>query len=471
MSRSAPVIAFLLLSVWSSSVVAAPLESDLGKSIFERGIGRDGREIGGRIHGTVLLRGQAVACASCHGNDARGGGEAFVRVPDIRWHTLSKPFAPRRLGASRPAYAPSTFGRAIHQGIASNEVLLDPAMPRFDLSQDETEALVRHLSSRELLRDENTSTRVVLGLIPSSSSQRWAQELGTRLNSCPPTHTIAGFPPLEIISYRDSTDALSNVKAKIAEGSVSYILAPYIAGWENQYFEAAREWPIRSLLPVTPLDAPAHPNVLFSLPGLRSQVGALLARGVPDRSKTLTVIRSEDDFPLQELLKLVRSESKSDHVRLDEVILERSHSIDRGSRWLILAPLDTVAKKLGNIRSGAKKTALVPAMFFDPAAAQRIEAQLPGITWQIAYPYPPSDAHTERWRSPLEAWSEAGCALMAMIAAEETPNGVSSHSSITLENGMTLLNTHDDMSRRRQVIVKAWERRKTLKGVASRFGE
>ncbi len=471
MPRFILVTVLLLLSGWSSFAGTAPLASELGKSIFEHGIGRDGREIGGRIHGTVLLRGQAMACASCHGSDARGGGEAFVRAPDIRWHTLSKPFAPRRAGEPRPPYDRLTFARAIHQGIGANDATLDPAMPRFDLSQDETEALLRHLGSQEWLRAGATSSKVVLGLLPSSQSERWARELGTRLNSCPSTQTIAGFPLLDLIVYRNPPDALAQVKAKIAEGSASYILAPYIAGWEAQYVEAAHEWPIRSLLPVTPLDPPAHPNIIFSLPGLRSQVGALLEQGVPDRSKMLTVIWSEAAPPLQELLTFVRHESRSDHVRLDEVILERSHSIDHGARWLILAPLDHVAKKLRTTRSGAKKTALVPAMFFDPAAAQRIEAQLPGITWQIAYPYPPIDARTRRWRSPLDAWAEAGCALMTMIAAEEMSDGVSNPSSITLENGMTLLNTHDERSRRRHVIVKPWEGRKSLTGGTSRLGE
>ncbi|MCC6967457.1 MAG: hypothetical protein IT391_14395 [Nitrospira sp.] len=436
-------------------------ESALGRRIFEQGIGRDGRQIGGRIHGNVFMRGQAVACAACHGKDARGGGEAFVRAPDIRWHTLNKPFAPRRAGLPRPSYDQATFARAIQQGIASNGVQLEPAMPRFDLSQDETAALVRHLQTGEWLPDGEVSSKVVLGLLPASQSERWAQELGDRLHSCPSSDSLAGFPPLEIIPYTDPPDALTKLAAKISEGRVSYILAPYIAGWEDQYFEAARDWPVPSLLPVTPLDSPAHPNFTFSLPGLGSQVVSLLERGVSGRYDVLTVVRSEGDLLSREMLKVVRREARMRNVRLDEVTLERSHSIEKWALWLILAPLDNVAKQLRNVRHKVNRTALVPAMFFDPAAARRIEKQMPGIAWQIAYPYVPVNTRTGRWRSPLEAWAEAGCALLAKIG-EEHPGGVSGQSSIVLESGLTLSNAHDDMSRRRQVIVAPWEQRKAL---------
>lgn len=457
MLRITMFAAFFVMGSLAPCVRAETHELALGRSIFEHGIGRDGREVGGRIHGNVLLRGRAVACTSCHGQDARGGEEAFVRVPDIRWTTLSKPFAPRRIGESRPAYNQVTFARAIHHGIAASDATLDPTMPRFDLSQDETEALIDHLRSIGSVFDRSSSQKMVLALVPTSPTAQWVRELGNRLNSCPPTQTVAAFPPLEIIFYDDPSDALVKLKAQIATDRVSDILAPYIAGWEPQYFDAAREWVIHTLLPVTPLDSPADSNVNFSLPGLGSQIGALLDRGVGGLTKIVTVIRSENGPLSQELLNFVRSESKKGNIRLNEVILERSDSIDTSAVWLVLAPLDKVAKKLRDLKRRTSLTVLVPVMFFDPVAAQYIERQFPRTKWQIAYPYPPIHSKSGRWRSPLDVWAEAGCALMTMIADEKQSGTVPSRSSITLESGLTLLHTKSDMSHRGQVIVEQWE--------------
>jgi mono/diheme cytochrome c family protein len=443
--------------------MAATPESELGKSIFEHGVGRDGREIGGRIHGQLVLRGQAVACGSCHGGDARGGGEAFLRAPDIRWHTLSKSFAPRRIGEPRPAYNQSTFARAIHQGIGSNNVALDPAMPRFDLSQDETDALLQYLSRTGEQRDVETPTKVVLGLVPAAHSQRFPQELGNRLKTCPSMSTGERFPPLEVLQYENPADALAKVEAQIAEERVSSIVAPYIAGWETQYVTRARTWPIPTLLPVSPLDLPAYPNISFALPGLASQVGALLDRGLARRPHAVTVVMSQRTLQLQDLVQFVRMELSPRHIRVDEVILERAAAVPQNPLWLVLVPLEKLVTTLRDARLRNKVTALVPAMFFDPEAAQQIQQRFAGMTWLIAYPYQPKVTQSGRWRTPTEVWSEAGCALMAMIAENTGQDWVSHHSSITLMSGMRLTNTSDAMRRREQVIVEKWEPEKALR--------
>ncbi len=457
MLRYVWISAFLWAIGWSLSAGADTSGPELGRSIFEKGVGRDGREIGGRIHGRLDLRGAAVACASCHGSDARGGGEAFVQAPDIRWHTLNKSFAPRRAGGTRPAYDHSTFARAIHQGITSNNRSLDPAMPRFDLSQDETEALVSYLArSGEGLLGEDVPTKVVLGLLPSFHATKFSRELGDRLTSCPSIGTTTRFPPLEIIHYTTPVDALSKTNALITEGRVSSILAPYIAGWESQYVNAAKEWPVATLLPVTSLDLPEHPTLAFTVPGLTSQVGALLDRAFASRGETLTVLTAPSMLPSYDIVDFIRRELRTHHVPFDEVDLERSDSIRPSARWLVLAPLAQVEKRLHHLKRIPGQIAFVPAMFFDPEAAQRISRRVSGMIWHIAYPYQPTDARTGRWRNPAEAWSEAGCALMAIIA-EEGQAGISRRSSVTLESGMTLFHTHDDLHHRGQVVVQKWQ--------------
>jgi len=464
MPRLVLLASFLFSMGWSLGASAEAPDVELGRSIFQKGIGRDGREIGGRIHGTLDLRGAAVACTSCHGADARGGGEAFVQASDIRWHTLTKSFAPRRVGGARPAYTRTTFDRAIYQGIASNGAVLDPAMPRFDLSQDETEALVSYLTQvSEGALAKEPPTKGVLGLLPFSHTTTFSREIGDRLTSCPSIGSSTRFPPFEILHYTDPADAISKMNARIAGGQVLSILAPYIAGWESQYVNAAKEWPVMTVLPVTPLDLPEHPTLAFTMPGLTSQVGALLDRIREGQPETLTVMTSAGTHPLHDILTFVRNELKTRHVHFNEIDLGRADAIHPRTHWLVLAPLAQVESRLPHSRRRPGQTAFVPAMFFDPDAAQRIGRRLSGMTWSVAYPYRPTDAHTGRWRSPAEAWSEAGCTLMATMAEQEGEDWIIRHPSIPLSSGLTLTKMQDIDQQRKRVVVQEWDSPKTTK--------
>ena len=130
----------LLLLFLFSNYASGGLEKvdvGLGRSIYEDGVGRGGREIVAMLHGGVVLKGGAVACAGCHGVDGRGSGEAFVRAPDIRWFSLSKPYSARRAGTAGTPYDSTSFASALRSGRTARGKPLDPAMPRFDLADDE----------------------------------------------------------------------------------------------------------------------------------------------------------------------------------------------------------------------------------------------------------------------------------------------------------------------------------------------
>ncbi|CUS39483.1 exported hypothetical protein [Candidatus Nitrospira nitrosa] len=460
MARSCCVwtVTFLFVVGWSLCAGADAPDSELGQSIFEQGIGRDGREIGGRIHGSLDLRGAAVACVSCHGANARGGGEAFIHAPDIRWHTLSKVFAPRRAGGARPPYNRLTFSRAIHQGVASSGRSLDPAMPRFDLSQDETDALLSYLTQiSEGSVSEDVTTKVVLGLLPNSVAIAFAREIGDRLLSCPSIGTTTRFPPFEIIRYADPDDALSQMKTQIAHERVSAVLAPYIVGWERQYINAAMEWPVVTALPVTPLDLPENPGIAFPLPGLTSQVGALLDRALGDRARAVTVLTTASGLSTSEIVDFVRNELKMRRVHFNEAHLDQLSTIRPNTTWLLLAPLTQVEKRFHLLGSASGQKVFVPAMYFDPDAAQRIGRRLPGVSWYVAYPYQPTDVRTGRWRSPAEAWSEAGCALMAAMGEHEEGSWDLRQSAVVLGNGTTLTNIQGVVRQRQRVVIHTWD--------------
>ena len=78
-------------------------------------------------------------CSSCHGRDARGGSEGDV--PAIDWNILST------ASSDRPAYDGASFFRAVTEGLSASGRVLSNLMPRYDLSEEETHALIEELSA------------------------------------------------------------------------------------------------------------------------------------------------------------------------------------------------------------------------------------------------------------------------------------------------------------------------------------
>ncbi|MEO7861339.1 MAG: c-type cytochrome, partial [Nitrospirales bacterium] len=157
----------------------------LGRSIYESGIGRDGREVAAMVHGRVPLTGAAIACAGCHGRDGRGGREAFVRAPDIRWFSLSKPYPARRAGSAGVPYDQASFARTIQLGISPEGTRLDPTMPRFALADDEVGSLVAYLSTLRESPSSGKAQLAILGLLPMPEENTGMGSLAMKLQNCP----------------------------------------------------------------------------------------------------------------------------------------------------------------------------------------------------------------------------------------------------------------------------------------------
>ena len=91
-----------------------------------------------------------AGCQSCHGTDAKGRSidtpSGHFDVPDIRWSVISKPL-PNGQGGFDPAYDPTTFARAVRQGLDSSGGQLDPFMPHWQLTDAEVNALIAFLKT------------------------------------------------------------------------------------------------------------------------------------------------------------------------------------------------------------------------------------------------------------------------------------------------------------------------------------
>jgi mono/diheme cytochrome c family protein len=118
----------------------------LGERIFQTGRDENGRVV--PRSGFAGMMGSVVACASCHGSDARGRTIQMMmgqlQTPDIRWSTLTAP--PTQPGDK--AFDPDSFFLAVTQGTDPNGSSLKAFMPRWQLTRAESDAVIEYLKTR-----------------------------------------------------------------------------------------------------------------------------------------------------------------------------------------------------------------------------------------------------------------------------------------------------------------------------------
>ncbi len=127
--------------------------SSAGERIFLTGRDENGRRIP-RSGGFGGMMGD-VACADCHGEDARGGSIQMmmydIEAPDIRWSTLAEPEPESGATGDEHAHEPfdeASFARAIREGVTPGGESLDRLMPRWQLSDRQVQALVEYLREK-----------------------------------------------------------------------------------------------------------------------------------------------------------------------------------------------------------------------------------------------------------------------------------------------------------------------------------
>ena len=142
--------------------------SSPGKRVYREGILPEGTRLHARLEGGGELIGASAACANCHRKSGMGSTEGGTLVPPVTSEALFQPTLPRQAdlfgklfeegqpppfrariaGASfRPAYDDRTLADAIRKGIDPTGRALDPAMPRYQLSDDDAARLIGYLKT------------------------------------------------------------------------------------------------------------------------------------------------------------------------------------------------------------------------------------------------------------------------------------------------------------------------------------
>ncbi len=233
---------------------AAALSSqeEAGRAIFQKGESAFGDVFRARLGmGGQALPGVAVRCANCHGSDGLGRPEGGVHPANITWSELTKAYGHvHDDGRTHPAFDEASLKRALTTGIDPAGHPLDGAMPRFEISNRDFQALVAYLKKLEGLRDPGIGTATLrLGtLLPLTGrfgelGQAVKGILHAYLDAVNRKGGVYGRRvELVVADYaEDSAAARRALRELVFERDVFALLSPFVPGVEEDLDRLANE--------------------------------------------------------------------------------------------------------------------------------------------------------------------------------------------------------------------------------------
>jgi ABC-type branched-subunit amino acid transport system substrate-binding protein len=218
----------------------------IGRRLYHDGVDGAGKLIEARVAGSATpLKGKAVSCGNCHGEDGRGRPESGVDPGDVTWTDMTKPYGHVHAGNRRHGpYDRAGFIRAMRDGVDPAGNVLEPAMPRYDLSDADLEALVAYLKRLDRQVDAGiTDTTLRVGtVLPTSGRladngravQRVLQGYFDGINQRGGVHgrrLLLAVAPLG----DEASDARLAAERLLKQDSVVALLAPLTARSERSF--------------------------------------------------------------------------------------------------------------------------------------------------------------------------------------------------------------------------------------------
>lgn len=283
----------------------------LGRLIYDRGEG-DGREITAVLGGPggAEVPASALPCGSCHGARGEGGTEGGVSPTNITWPALTRPYGVRSpSGRERPAYDASKLKRAIGMGVDAAGNDLHVAMPRYQLTHAEADALVAYLKHLGTLDDPGvTDDALVFGALlpPVVGGDPRAEGIGRAVRGILDAYFdeinerggIYGRR-LELVALVPETGEPAarrrTLEVWLTEQPVFALVAPFLVGADAELASvaAARGLPMIAPFSLEPQTAfPLNRHVFYTLSGFAEQARALVdvARGQLPGAKRVAVV-------------------------------------------------------------------------------------------------------------------------------------------------------------------------------------
>jgi len=158
----------------TSAPAAQPLTPSerRGKQIYLRTTSPSAREITAKI-GEVDVPGSTLTCAGCHGTRGEGKTEGGVTAGSLTWTNLVTPNGHTHpTGRRHEPFNESSFIRAVVNGVDPAGNALLAAMPRYDLSREDSVDLIAYLKRIAAEVEPGlTQTTITIGvMLPSKGA-------------------------------------------------------------------------------------------------------------------------------------------------------------------------------------------------------------------------------------------------------------------------------------------------------------
>ena len=266
-----------------------------GRQIYRDGTSPSGGEI-------VALMGDAqievpaasVPCAGCHGRDGRGRPEGGVSPSDLRWESLTRPYAVSEPGGrTHPPYDERLLKRAISLGIDPAGSPLHVAMPRFRMSlQDMADltAYLKRLGSEPEAGVSGAEVRIGVVLPPAGPLAAFGQAVRAAVEAqCAEWNAQGGIygrkvEPRFLVPPAEPAARRAAVEEFLGREQIFAGLAPFFPGADAELASLFTEKQVPAVGPFS-----LHPRadagryLFYVLPGLEAQARALarFARTLP----------------------------------------------------------------------------------------------------------------------------------------------------------------------------------------------
>lgn len=143
-------------AVYAEQPVTSDSEVEIGRRIYMEGILPSGKPLQGKRMDTVQLEGASAACETCHRRSGMGSLEGNIVVTPINGRFLfstdeNRPIAlmdqraPKNVTRAHDPYSEASFTKALHEGVNVDGKPMNPLMPKYDLNETETKALIAYL--------------------------------------------------------------------------------------------------------------------------------------------------------------------------------------------------------------------------------------------------------------------------------------------------------------------------------------
>ncbi len=260
---------------------AAPSAAGLGapaagRALYERGVGVGAAPLAGRSFG-VELAAAAAACANCHRDPRRGGGESGIAAPPLAWAALAQ------RSAGRPGYDAAAFARALREGVDPGGRALHALMPRYRIGEADLAALGAYLRAADAVPGVDATSVRLATLLPAAEGplREAGQAAAAVLDEAVQALNAQGgiYGRRFVLAVWDRRDGEAGLHERLErEPPLAFIGSVGLDG-RDPFDAALRERQVLNLGPLAAADGEASHQRL-ARPGLRHQALALARRAL-----------------------------------------------------------------------------------------------------------------------------------------------------------------------------------------------